>query len=151
MNIEDCCVHSKTEISGFCKQYRFLSNFYRCPVWYEGMLYPSVENAYQALKFLDDEKRKTFCGISPSEAKKLGKSTTLPKNWDLIKVDLMKVLVFNKFSDGDLKKQLLDTDDRELKELNTWHDVFWGVDYKTDKGENKLGKILMVVRSFWKT
>jgi predicted NAD-dependent protein-ADP-ribosyltransferase YbiA (DUF1768 family) len=38
-----------------------------------------------------------------------------------------------------------------LKELNTWHDVFWGVDYKTDKGENKLGKILMVVRSFWKT
>lgn len=149
MNIEDFCVHSETEISGFCKQYRFLSNFYKSPVWYEGVLYPSVENAYQALKFSDEEKRKMFCGISSFEAKKIGKTAVLPKNWNLIKVDLMKVLVFNKFSDTDFKKLLLDTKNKELKELNYWGDVFWGMDYKTGKGENKLGKILMVVRSFW--
>lgn len=149
MDIIDYCIHNEKEISGFCKEYRFLSNFYRIPIWYEGILYPSVENAYQALKFTKEEDRKTFCGISSSEAKKLGKMSVLPKNWDLIKVDLMKVLVFNKFCDNDLKIQLLNTKNKKLKELNCWGDLFWGIDYKSGKGQNKLGNILMVVRSFW--
>lgn len=150
MDIENCCIHDENEISGFCKKYRFLSNFYKSPVWYDGLLYPSVENAYQSLKFTEENQRKLFCGISSSEAKKLGKTATLSKDWDLKKVDLMKQLVFNKFCDDDFKKLLLETGKKTLKELNTWGDTFWGVDFKTGKGLNKLGEILMVVRSFWK-
>ncbi len=33
-----------------------------------------------------------------------------------------------------------------LQEGNRWGDTFWGVDLRTGKGENKLGKILMRVR-----
>lgn len=149
MIVIDYYNHDNIEISGFCKEYRFLSNFYAIPIWHEGFLYPSVENAYQAMKF-DEQNRKQFCSISPSESKKLGKMIKTDKNWDLKKFDVMSGLVFNKFCDNDLKYRLLKTESKQLKETNTWHDVYWGIDYKTGKGENKLGKILMKVREFWK-
>ena len=45
----------------------------------------------------------------------------------------------------DLLKKLLDTGDAELVEGNTWGDKVWGV--CNDEGENRLGKILMRIRS----
>ena len=38
----------------------FLSNFYECKIKYEGIEYPSVENAYQASKTNDIEKKKNL-------------------------------------------------------------------------------------------
>jgi predicted NAD-dependent protein-ADP-ribosyltransferase YbiA (DUF1768 family) len=29
---------------------------------------------------------------------------------------------------------------------NTWSDTFWGVDLKTGKGDNNLGKLIMKIR-----
>ncbi len=46
----------------------------------------------------------------------------------------------------ELGKKLCSTGEAPLAEGNSWHDVFWGVDEKTGKGENNLGKILMKVR-----
>ena len=148
MTVIDYYKHTDIEISGFCKEYIFLSNFYSIPIWYEGVLYPSVENAYQAMKFNENE-RKPFCSISSSQAKKLGRTAKLNEMWDLKKVDIMSILVFNKFCDSDLRSHLLKTGTKQLKELNHWNDIFWGVDYKTCKGENNLGKILMATRRFW--
>ena len=60
----------------------------------------------------------------------------------------MEEIVRAKFTQNHaLRQQLLDTGDRELREGNSWHDIFWGVDLRTGKGENHLGKILMKVRS----
>ena len=146
MKVSDYCVHSDKEIAGFCNEYLFLSNFYKIPIWYEDLFFPSVENAYQSMKF-PTEQRKTFSGISSSEAKKLGGNVKLPNNWEDVKLNIMKELVSLKFNDMDLRRKLFDTEYKELIELNHWKDYFWGLDWKTRKGENNLGKILMEIRS----
>ena len=54
-----------------------------------------------------------------------------------------------KFSIKGLKEKLLATGDEELVEGNFWHDNFWGVCSCSkcgNKGQNKLGKLLMQVR-----
>ena len=44
----------------------------------------------------------------------------------------------------ELGNKLLETGNQELVEGNTWGDIFWGV--CNGKGQNWLGKILMMVR-----
>ena len=44
----------------------------------------------------------------------------------------------------DLKEKLLDTGNEHLEEGNTWGDKIWGT--VNGKGQNNLGKILMMVR-----
>lgn len=59
----------------------------------------------------------------------------------------MYQIIKDKFTrNPDLRKKLLETGNEELIEGNWWHDTYWGVDIKTGKGQNKLGKILMKVR-----
>ena len=45
-----------------------------------------------------------------------------------------------------VKERLLETGDIIIEEGNDWKDTYWGVDLKTGKGENHLGKILMKSR-----
>ena len=53
-------------IEEFKGKYRFLSNFYaRSPVEFDGMIFPSVETAYQAAKTLDKKQRLLFIDITP--------------------------------------------------------------------------------------
>ena len=53
--------------------YDFLSNFYPSTVSFEGMLYPTVEHAYQAAKTIDPKIREIIRKANgPGEAKKLG-------------------------------------------------------------------------------
>ena len=135
-------------ISGFHAQYRFLSNFYPCQVEYEGLFYPSVEHAFQAAKTLDiDLRRACACYIKePNEAKKWGRKLKIRKDWEQVKDQVMADVVWAKFSSHpDLKQKLLDTGDAELVEGNWWGDTYWGV--YDGQGENKLGKILMEVRT----
>lgn len=81
------------------------------------------------------------------ESKRLGRKVDLRTDWDLVKLDVMRRVVRAKFEQHpNLAQYLLDTGDAELIEGNTWHDVYWGVDLKTDEGENHLGKILMALR-----
>lgn len=59
----------------------------------------------------------------------------------------MEEVVRAKFTQNeDLKALLLATGDSVLEEGNTWHDIFWGVETRTRKGENHLGRIMMQVR-----
>lgn len=132
-------------ITKFSGDYDFLSNYYPCDVMLGGVLYPSVENAFQAAKTLDLEARKAFLSIGPNEAKKLGQKVELRPNWDKIKVFIMWCLLINKFEKEPLKSKLLQTDDKFLVEGNWWKDDFWGV--CTADGKNWLGYLLMQVRS----
>lgn len=133
-------------IDSFRGGYAFLSNFYECPVEFEGMLYNSAEHAYQAAKTLDLNLRKKIASKSaPKKAKSAGRRIPLRDDWEYIKDSVMEEIVRRKFTDNEeLKKLLLMTNGHELVEGNSWNDIYWGV--SRGKGQNKLGKILMKVR-----
>lgn len=132
-------------ISSFTGVYRFLSNFYRVDVFYDGMTYPSVENAYQAAKSLLREERKAFTTMTAGEAKRAGRSVTLRPRWEEDKLKIMHALLRLKFfGHPDLAGALLLTGERELIEGNNWRDTWWGV--CNGVGQNNLGKLLMLVR-----
>lgn len=133
------------KISGFKGEWRFLSNFYDTPVLFDGLIYPSVENAYQAAKSLDENVRKKFLSISSRDSKSLGKKINIRKDWDNIKLRIMFDLVLDKFTRNDyLSWKLKNTGDLYIEESNWWGDKFWGT--CNGFGENNLGKILMEVR-----
>ena len=140
-------------------EYRWLSNFHECLVWYDGVWYPSSEAAYQAQKTLDEGQLEAFTTMTPKEAKKAGMKVKLRGDWDDIKIDVMwKCLKskFNKAANPDLASLLLDTGKAEIEEGNWWKDSFWGIAYgnKDDcikgvnkiGGRNELGKLLMTLR-----
>lgn len=133
-------------ISWFKGENAFLSNFHPSPVMYEGLEYPTVEHAFQAAKSLSPEEREPIrMARTPTVAKRLGRRVTLRPGWDTARLQIMAMLVQQKFSSHpELRKQLLATGDAELVEGNTWNDTFWGV--CRGKGQNYLGKILMQVR-----
>lgn len=126
--------------------YCFLSNFFQCPVNYEGILFPSSEHAYQAAKTLNVKARKIFTlnGMTPGMSKHLGQALAIRPNWDSMKLKVMEDILAAKFSDWQLKKWLIETGDAELVEGNTWGDTYWGV--CKGQGTNFLGKLLMDLR-----
>ena len=133
------------------EEFGWLSNFYKCDVRFNGRLFPSVENAYQAEK-VTEEHRDNFINCSPVESKKLWKRYQLTdeskEGWNSRKRDVMLACVFDKFyRNGKLRQKLLNTGNKYLEETNHWGDVEWGVYNKTGEGKNILGKILMSVRN----
>lgn len=143
--VREIQVIDKDNIKGFFGPYRWLSNFHLCIIRYEDMTYPSVENAYQAAKTMDKQLRKQFIGVTPSEAKKLGSTIPLRKDWEEVKIGVMSDLLKRKFTDPELREGLLLTGDKYLEETNWWGDCYWGV--CNNKGENVLGKMLMTIRN----
>lgn len=143
-------------IDKFEGRYHFLSNFYLCKVEHQGILYPSVEHFYVAMKSNDEQlidgkyyttgDLREFVATIPTatEVKRFGRKLKLRKDWDTKKIEVMNYGVREKFKNELLKTQLLETGNEELIEGNYWKDFFWGV--CDGKGENHLGKILMEVR-----
>lgn len=133
-------------IDKFFGEYRFLSNFYDSPFYYDGHLWKTVEHAYQAFKSKDSQVRADICKLkTAAEAKRAGKSLTIREDWEDAKLGYMKIFVRLKFMcNPDLKDMLLKTNFRQLIEGNTWGDTYWGV--CKGVGENRLGRILMNVR-----
>lgn len=139
-------------ITEFNGEYSFLSNFYEESFMVAGVVYPTVEHYYQVSKTNDVfEKEKLYNTLSPGKVKRLGRKVTLRNDWEDIKFAVMEQGVYCKFAQNDdIRKKLLNTKDKILIEGNNWHDNYWG-DCYCDKcvnisGENKLGKILMIVR-----
>lgn len=133
-------------ISTFSGQFRFLSNFYPAPITFEGLVYPTSEHLYQAVKTKNIELRRKISLLdTPGKAKRMGQQITIRNDWEEKKVSFMGKIVLMKFTQNtDLAKKLIDTDFAYLEEGNTWGDTFWGV--CNEKGENHLGVILMEVR-----
>ena len=132
-------------IDKFDGQYRFLSNFYLWRVEFDGLVYTSVECAYQAAKTTDPDLRIDFTDMTSGQAKRAGRRLKLRPDWDKIKEGIMEQLLLDKFSAKGMKHKLLATGDEELVEGNDWNDVEWGV--CDGVGKNKLGKLLMKVRA----
>lgn len=144
-------MENKEPILGFKDEYRFLSNFWAAPVTYEGIIYPTAEHAYQASKTNCYQEKVIIAKCdTPGQAKRAGQKLTLRSDWEDIRCDIMEEIVYAKFSQNkDLGKLLLDTYPRDIIELNTWGDQFWGVTKQEDGvlvGDNALGIILYNVR-----
>ena len=120
----------------------FLSNFWPASVVYGGVTYPSLEHAYVAAKVGHDP---CLLTCSPGQAKRYGRSRPMRTDWEALKFTTMEGLLRRKFRHPDLRAMLVATGDAELIEGNTWGDRVWGVCSGT--GENRLGKMLMQIRS----
>ena len=131
-------------IKEFQGEYRYLSNFYHSPLEYKGIKYLNAEAAFQAQK--EEGRQAEFSNLDPSQAKRLGRQVKLRSDWDEVKDQIMYEVVSRKFlQNPPLMFKLIHTDDQELEEGNSWGDTYWGVCNGT--GQNKLGKILMTVRT----
>lgn len=148
-------------ITRFSGSRAVLSNFYPSPVYFDGVLYPTVEHAYQATKTMNPAER---CQVrdapTPGRAKALGRRVTLRPDWDEMKINVMRELLREKFLFNRRRGlALLSTGDAELIEGNTWGDKFWGAVWSEHHsivakdnlpgrwvGENHLGKLLMEIR-----
>ena len=117
-------------------------------IMWDGSYYPTVEHAYQAAKAktTDNISRKAIhAAKTPGKAKRIGNTIALRPNWYELRLEVMKYLLLQKFLIPELRDKLLATGDEELVEGNWWGDIYWGI--CRGKGENKLGKLLMQIRS----
>lgn len=122
----------------------------------DGISYCSVENAYQAAKTLNLEKRAHMATLEPGFSKKVGRKLKLRENWESIKLGVMYVALMHKFSQPQWKTELKATGIEYLLEWNNWKDDIWGVPCKISpkwfaipnrqKGDNYLGRLLMLIR-----
>ena len=127
--------------------HEFLSNFYECPITYQGLTYGSGEAAFQAQKCRTEAEKAAFTEYWPAKSKGIGRNIPLRPDWEQVKFGIMEEIVRQKFvQNPELAARLLETGDKVLVEGNRWGDTCWGVDIRTWQGENHLGKILMKVR-----
>ena len=139
----------------FKGEYEQFSNFYPSILFFEDRNYPTVEHAYQAAKTKDEMYRIKISEVhSPGQAKRLGRKVPLRRDWEIIKLSIMRRLLMQKFSYLYFKKILMCTGDNLIIEGNHWHDNYWGDCYcpkcENIKGKNNLGKLLMKIREIVK-
>lgn len=146
--------------------HRNLSNDSAHPIDMDGEKFPSVEHYFQAMKakeFKDDEiYNKIVKSKTPKAAKALGMKVKnfVTEVWDDKRDEIMSKAIHAKFSQHpELRKELLDTGDKVIGEANP-RDTYWGIGTAMDsdkakkpskwRGQNKLGKMLMELRSRYK-
>lgn len=143
-------------IYGFFGEYRWLSNFHIEPLLIDEAVWSSVEHVYQASKsgFCSDDFQdrvdlveEIYKAREPRETKQIARKFKLDiERWELVKRSIMRRCVLIKFaSNKELMQKLLATGDLYLEEANWWRDQCWGT-YR-GVGENRLGKIIMEVRT----
>lgn len=132
-------------INRFDGEYSFLSNFELSPFTVNGVVFPTIEHYFQAMKATNQEDLLEIAKApTPGKAKRLGRKVKIRPDWEYVKKDIMLEGLRKKFAIPELRQKLLDTGDAYLEEGNTWGDRCWGV--CNGIGENNLGKLLMRVR-----
>ena len=124
----------------------FLSNMCKVDVSYEGEVYQCVESAFQAAKCKNKKDRLKFVALNGFEARKLGKEVAIKKNWNDIRIDVMRGLLVQKFNSVTEPwfGEWLGKVEGKIAEDNWWGDTFWGRVNGT--GANHLGRLLMEIR-----
>ena len=130
-------------VKGFTEQYNFLSSYFHFPFKYNGIEYNNVVCAFVAQSLSSDVQRKTVGKMLPAQAIATVKKYTTKEFSTEEQLDLMKEICRTKFSDKELKEQLLATEGELINET-TWENTFWGTN--NGEGENHLGKILQELR-----
>lgn len=144
----------KHEIRGFRGVFSFLSNFYPCTMLFEDYKFTSAEAAFQSAKCYHLSDAIAMQDMTAKEAKRKGRTVRMRKDWEQVKVQVMRDVLRAKFDENpSLKTMLLQTAGYTLIEDNAWHDNFWG-DCSCEKcrstpGQNRLGKLLMELRDLY--
>jgi ribA/ribD-fused uncharacterized protein len=131
--------------------YQALSNFALFGFEEDGVYWPTVEHYFQAQKFPGGQsaayREKIRTAKTPKEAKALGRtrSIAIRPDWEEVKDSIMLAALRKKFAAGGLRELLLATGDRPLVEASPF-DSYWGCG-RSGKGKNRLGELLMRVRS----
>jgi ribA/ribD-fused uncharacterized protein len=147
-------IFDENSIETFRGEHVFLSNFYFSFVLYNDIVWKTAEHAYQASKTLDPKEKKWIIDCpTPHLVKEIGKKLTLREDWNNVKVQIMRDIIYEKFEyNKSIKEKLIATHPYILIEGNLWHDNFWGV-CKCEKCKkvkvkhNHLGFILMELRN----
>jgi ribA/ribD-fused uncharacterized protein len=157
-------MHTITKFDNFwdscneVNEYGFLSNFHICPEpvsidlpWTGTMTAITTEHLFAAAKTaIESQRRQILAAPSPGAAKHYGRVCDLIRDWQLVKMSVMRICIEAKFSLGsDLADQLINTFPLHLREGTTWGDCAWGVDVYEEghPGQNMLGMLLMDHRS----
>ncbi len=125
-------------------------NFSSFKVLVDGVVYSTVEHAYQASKFLQSAPeiaKEIMDSFSAHEAQKIGYANKdkQRKDWDDVKLVVMEKLLRCKLEQNPyVKKKLLLTGDLTICE-DSPKDSFWGIGPNRN-GRNELGKLWMKLR-----
>jgi N-glycosidase YbiA len=129
-------------------EYGEFSNFAAYPITLKSQRWPTSEHYFQAQKFADKAyQNKIRAANTPMLAAQLGRARTqkLRRDWESVKVDIMREAVLAKFTQhGNLRQLLLATGAANLVE-HTENDDYWG-DGGDGRGKNMLGRVLMQTR-----
>ena len=140
------------KIDRFDGEYAFLSNFYEAPFEKDGIVYPTNEHFFQAMKTLDPKERQAIAeAATPGAAKRMGRKVKLRPDWNDVRYQAMKEGLALKFlTHPELAEKLIETGDAWLIEGNYWHDNTWGDCHCPQciliDGKNWLGTLLTDLR-----
>lgn len=130
-------------------EYGFLSNFFYAPYQVGEFVYLTNEHYFQSKKFEGTEWEHYIRNLTtPAETAREGKRRDLPlrPHWDWMKEEVMFTGLYYKFTfNPDLADKLLETGRAILIE-NSPYDYYWGIG-KDGSGKNRLGNLLMILRS----
>lgn len=139
------------EVIGFYpREFYPFDNFSSFKVEWNGYLFASVEEAYQAASFMgSDEKlvEKIKKSHSADEAQRIAYANRDKRreDWDDVKISIMEELLRLKIEQNPyVKKKLLQTEDYMIVE-DSPKDDFWGWGPNRN-GQNNLGKLWMKLR-----
>ena len=128
--------------------YGEFSNFAAYPITLGKKKWPTSEHYFQAQKFENPADREEVRKAnSPMLAARLGRDRKkkLRKDWEAVKVGIMRQALEAKFTQyAELKELLLSTGNAKLVE-HTANDSYWG-DGGDGTGKNMLGLLLMELR-----
>ena len=130
--------------------YSELSNFYEAHFELDGKIWKTVEHYFQHEKFPGDIvlQEKISQAKTAASAKQLGKTRTptFRADWNEVRDEVMRKAVEAKFKQNpELLQLLLETGSKHLEEKSLF-DSYWGTG-RNGKGQNKMGQILMELRS----
>lgn len=139
-----------TFIGFYPREFYCLDNFSSFKVNYKGVLYSSVEEAYQAQKFIDTSPKVynlILKSLSAHDAQKIAQENKhlQRSDWDEVKLEIMEDILMAKVKQHSyVAKKLLQTEDYLIVE-DSPYDSFWGCG-KDLNGNNHLGKLWMRIR-----
>ena len=129
--------------------HREFSNFAPFAIDLDGTRWATVENYYQAQKFIDPDLRQSIGQAEqPIIAKTLADANkgAIRPDWDAIKDEVMYRAVRRKFElHAELRALLLATGEEDIAE-SAPSDYYWGVG-REGTGQNRLGKMMERIRA----
>jgi predicted NAD-dependent protein-ADP-ribosyltransferase YbiA (DUF1768 family) len=137
-------------VCGFTGKYSFLDNEYQTPVYYQGLIYPSVAHAFQAARTPHEDTREKIAKTLELPALyALTSHIQDPPDWSRRRETVMEMLLRDKIRrNRDIQGRLGDTADAPL--VNAYAaassptDTLWGM--IDGRGHNKVGKMLEAIR-----